>query len=113
MATEPLKPKKEKKYFFRDFRTELKKVIWPTPKQLANNTIAVLTIVIIVAIIVCILDFAFDKMNHYGIEGIKRLIQNVEDAEDSESSAEGAFDLNNIYDEENTNELEEPDEAVE
>ena len=32
---------KVKKHFFKDFKAELKKVIWPTPKQLVNNTVAV------------------------------------------------------------------------
>ena len=33
---------KIKKHFFKDFKAELKKVIWPTPKQLVNNTIEAL-----------------------------------------------------------------------
>ena len=28
---------KNKKSFFKDFKAELKKVVWPTPKQLFNN----------------------------------------------------------------------------
>ena len=51
---------KNKKHFFKDFKAELKKVIWPTPKQIVNNTIAVLTIVIITAAIVFVLDLCFD-----------------------------------------------------
>ena len=43
---------KNKKSFAKDFKAELKKVIWPTPKQLLNNTIAVVTIVLITAAIV-------------------------------------------------------------
>ena len=86
MASEQQKPKKEKKYFFRDFKTELKKVIWPTPKQLVNNTVAVISIVLIVAIIVGVLDFTFNKMNHYGIEGLKRVVQN--DVEQTEGENE-------------------------
>ena len=38
MAKDTKKTKKEKKGFFKDFRAELKKVVWPTPKQLVNNT---------------------------------------------------------------------------
>ena len=51
---------KVKKNFFKDFKAELKRVIWPTPKQLLNNTTAVVTIVIITAIIVFALDAVFD-----------------------------------------------------
>ena len=59
---------KNKKSFWKSFKAELKKVTWPTPKQLFNNTVAVITIVLITAIIVFVLDFAFEKMNEYGIE---------------------------------------------
>ena len=58
---------KNKKHFFKDFKAELKKVIWPTPKQIVNNTIAVITIVIITAAIVFVLDLVFDMINEKGI----------------------------------------------
>ena len=54
------KEKKEKKHFFKDFKAELKRVIWPTPKQLANNVVAVITIVLITGIVVFALDFVFE-----------------------------------------------------
>ena len=68
--------KKVKKHFFKDFKAELKKVIWPTPKQLFNNTVAVLLIVIITAVIVFVLDIAFESMNKYGVNKIKESISN-------------------------------------
>ena len=46
----PEKAKKEKKkngfwkkvsHFFKDFRSEVKKIVWPTKKQVVNNTIVV------------------------------------------------------------------------
>ena len=73
MAKE-VKNKKEKKHFFKDFKAELKKVIWPTPKQLVNNTVAVITIVLITAVIVFVLDLAFEKMNTYGINKLKEMV---------------------------------------
>ena len=73
MANEQ-KNKKENKHFFKDFKAELKKVIWPTPKQLINNTIAVITIVLITAVIVFVLDVAFEKMNTYGINKLKEIV---------------------------------------
>lgn len=73
MANEQ-KNKKENKHFFKDFKAELKKVIWPTPKQLINNTIAVITIVLITAVIVFVLDVAFEKMNTYGINKLKGIV---------------------------------------
>lgn len=69
------KNKKEKKSFFKDFKAELKKVIWPTPKQLVNNTVAVITIVLITAIIVFVLDFTFEKLNTYGVNNLKKMVK--------------------------------------
>ena len=57
------KDTKTKKHFFKDFKAELKKVIWPTPKQLANNTFAVIVVVLIIAVVVFVLDFAFENIN--------------------------------------------------
>ena len=68
------KSKKEKKHFFKDFKAELKKVIWPTPKQVVNNTTAVITIVLITAAIVFVLDLTFEKMNTYGINKLKEMV---------------------------------------
>ena len=70
------KETKNKKHFFKDFKTELKKVIWPTPKQLINSTIAVIVIVLITSAIVFVLDLAFDGMNNYGINKIKAKLVN-------------------------------------
>ena len=73
--TKNKKEVKNKKSFFKDFKAELKKVIWPTPKQLVNNTIAVVVIVIITAAIVFVLDVAFDLLNKYGINNLKSHIR--------------------------------------
>ena len=69
---------KVKKHFFKDFKAELKKVIWPTPKQLVNNTVAVLAIVLITTGIVFLLDLSFESINKYGIDKIKESISSVE-----------------------------------
>ena len=66
------KIKKEKKHFFKDFKAELKRVTWPTGKQLVNNTVAVITIVFITAAIV----FVLDMLNKYGINKLKSTIIN-------------------------------------
>ena len=65
---------KVKKHFFKDFKAELKKVIWPTPKQLVNNTVAVATIVLITAAIVFVLDTVFDLGNIYGITKLQSIV---------------------------------------
>ena len=78
---------KNKKSFFKDFKAELKKVVWPTPKQLVNNTIAVITIVLITAVIVFILDVIFEAANTHGIERIKEVITTNESAENTTSNS--------------------------
>ena len=62
---------KNKKHFWKDFKAELKKVIWPSPKQLANKTIAVIVIVLLTAAIVFVLDLVFDLINEKGINKLK------------------------------------------
>ena len=74
------KNNKEKKHFFKDFKAELKKVIWPTPKQLINNTIAVVVIVVITAAIVFVLDLVFDLLNTYGVNKLKEKVRNEDNA---------------------------------
>lgn len=80
------KQSKDKKHFMKDFKAELKRVIWPTPKQLLNSTIAVITIVLITAVIVFVLDFTFEKMNEYGIEKLKSVVETKNTIENEESS---------------------------
>ncbi len=76
MAKKEEKNIKDKTSFMKSFKAELKKVVWPTPKQLLNNTIAVLAIVIITAAIVFVLDFTFEIANKYGIDKIKQVVSN-------------------------------------
>ena len=87
------KVKKEKKHFFRDFKAELKKVIWPTPKQVVNNTIAVVVIVLITAAIVFVLDVVFDLINE---KGINKLKSNVKQKVVIENNIETNTDQNNV-----------------
>ena len=44
--------------WFRDMRSELKKVVWPTPKQIVNNTIVSLTVMVAAAIVIWAIDQA-------------------------------------------------------
>ena len=73
---------KVKKHFFKDFKAELKKVIWPTPKQLINNTVAVVTIVLLTAVIVFALDAIFDLGNKYGITQLQSIVNEKFNSED-------------------------------
>ena len=104
MASNPNKNNKNNKTFFKDFKAELKKVVWPTPKQLANNTV---------------LDLAFDVLNKYGINKIKGIVDNTtsntlveegnnevvdENTTDENTTDEGATDENTTGEEGNTEE---------
>ena len=74
MAKDP----KKSKQFFKSFKAELKKVTWPTPKQMVNNTTAVITVVLIIAAIVFVLDITFDSLNKYGTDKIKEKTQKAD-----------------------------------
>jgi len=45
--------------FFREVKNELKKVVWPTRKQVTNNTGAVIIAVMVVGAVIWILDLVF------------------------------------------------------
>lgn len=44
------------KGFLKDTKAELKKVVWPTGKQIVNNTVWVVSLVIIVSVVVLLID---------------------------------------------------------
>ena len=93
---------KVKKHFFKDFKAELKKVIWPTPKQLVNNTIAVVTIVLITAVIVFALDAVFDLGNKYGITKLQSIVDekfNSEEESEEDEVEEDAPDISEYKEE--------------
>ncbi|MBS7315877.1 MAG: preprotein translocase subunit SecE [Clostridiaceae bacterium] len=48
--------------WFRELKSEFKKVVWPTKKQVLKNTAVVLVVLVIVGVLVGLLDFAFEKL---------------------------------------------------
>ena len=104
-----IKENKVKKHFFKDFKAELKKVIWPTPKQLINSTSAVVVIVLITAAIVFVLDVAFESLNKYGITNLQSLVKDkfaneiVENTENEESNENTEIPSDNEIEVEETN----------
>lgn len=80
------KQNKEKRHFLKDVKAELKKVIWPTPKQLFNNTVAVIAIVIIVGVIVFLLDLCFEKANTFGANKLKSIVQSTQTNQETENT---------------------------
>ena len=64
VESKPAKPAKEKKKgrigeAWRGFKSEIKKIVWPSWKQVLKNTGVVLVIMIVCAIIIGALDIAF------------------------------------------------------
>ena len=52
--------------YFRELRSELKKVVWSTPKQVLNNTLIVLGCVLVVGVFIWVFDF----VARFGIDAI-------------------------------------------
>ncbi|NLW78278.1 MAG: preprotein translocase subunit SecE [Ruminococcaceae bacterium] len=46
--------------FFRDTRGELKKVVWPSRKQVLNNFLVVVVFVVLAAVFIFLLDLLFN-----------------------------------------------------
>ena len=62
--SKPQKPEKKKgrlKEAWRGFKSEVKKIVWPSWKQVLKNTFVVLVIVVICAVIIGALDYAFSQ----------------------------------------------------
>ncbi len=43
--------------YFRELRSELKKVVWPTPQQVLKNTLIVIACVLVVGVFIWLFDF--------------------------------------------------------
>ena len=52
--------------YFRELRSELKKVVWPTPKQVLKNTLIVVACVVVIGIFI----WVFDYVAQIGINGL-------------------------------------------
>ena len=61
--------------WFREMRSELKKVVWPTPKQIVNNTFVALTVMTCAAILIWALDLVSGEIFIAIVTYIPRLIQ--------------------------------------
>ncbi|NLD87890.1 MAG: preprotein translocase subunit SecE [Clostridiales bacterium] len=45
--------------WFRELKSEFKKIVWPSRKQLINNTGVVLVVVLIAAAFIALIDYLF------------------------------------------------------
>ncbi len=57
--------------WFREMTSELKKVVWPTKRQMINNTVIVLVCVLIVGIFI----WVFDGVSGVVVNGIISLVK--------------------------------------
>ena len=48
--------------FFRETKSEMKKVSWPSKDQLIRNTVVILAFVIIMTIVLSLVDFGFERL---------------------------------------------------
>lgn len=55
--------------YFKELKSETKKLVWPTKNQVINNTIVVITMLIIVGLFVWGLDLLFD----FGVQSLLNL----------------------------------------
>ena len=101
------KDKKNQKHFWKDFKAELKKVIWPTKKQLANNTLVVIAMVLVTTVIVLVLDLAFEALNTYGINKLKGAVQDsISTSEEGTSNEEHNHEHEHNHDHEEASDTE-------
>jgi len=94
----------KKNNFGKELKSELKKVTWPSFKQLANNTYAVIAIVLIVAVIVFVLDVIFENLSNFSVDKLKSFVSsNTEEInEESSNSKNSDEETNEVSNEENS-----------
>ena len=56
--------------YFRELRSELKKVVWPTPQQVLKNALIVAACVIVVGVFIWLFDF----IARQGVDGLISLV---------------------------------------
>ncbi len=113
MAKKDVNKDKKKNNFFKEVKTELKKVTWPTFKKLVNNTLAVVSIVLILSAIVFILDVCFENLNKFGVEKLKSVVSNETQNEEITDETGDTTDEDSNFDEIDLTPTEESDNGAE
>ncbi len=62
------------KKYFRDTAGEVRKIVWPTRKAVVNNTVIVLTTVVIFAVVIWVLDFGFAQIRNVLIDLVVKMV---------------------------------------
>ena len=55
--------------WWREMKSELKKVVWPTSKQVVNNTVVALVVIIVSAIVI----WGFDEIAQLIVQAVLKL----------------------------------------
>ena len=50
--------------YFKDTKSEMKKVVWPSKKDVKTNTVTVIAVVVIAAVVLIVLDLIFGGAIH-------------------------------------------------
>ena len=59
------------KKFVKDYKSEFKKLVWPTPKQLLKNSSVVIVSVIVIGLCLSLVDFGLREGFYYLKDSIK------------------------------------------
>ncbi|MFV0412875.1 MAG: preprotein translocase subunit SecE [Oscillospiraceae bacterium] len=76
--------------FFRDTKGELKRVVWPTRKQVRNNLIVVLVFCVCMALLIFALDYAFSWLMKFALETAETIRTQQSAASSSSTSVAAA-----------------------
>lgn len=54
---------KPKRSFMQNMKAELKKVVWPSSKQVTKSTFATISFVLLIAVVLAVLNLGFDELS--------------------------------------------------
>ena len=62
--------------YFRELKSELKKVVWSTPQQVLKNTLIVIACVLVVGVFIWLFDFVASVSINGLIDAFRSLVHN-------------------------------------
>lgn len=65
--------------YFKEVKGEMKKVAWPTFKQVRNNTFIVIVAILVVGLFIAALDFGFSKGFEFLMGGKTEQVETTDD----------------------------------
>lgn len=75
--------------FFREYKSEIKKISWPTAKDTTKNALITLAAILIVGVFIWILDFAFSSLRDIAFDKIPEWSIFSDDVSGSDVSSNG------------------------